>query len=324
MNAIINDITKKSVLGRIQGYVYVIEYQQRGMPHAHICVILEDSCKPSDPSELDKMIFAEIPKCRFADEICKQQETRKKFQKILSKLKRKLKNMDGYVQKDYYINVEYCGSIKAIKYLYKYMMKGKDRAQMTVSKQSSNNYKEEDVDIHENEILTYKRGRLISANEAHYTLEKGGVTEMTPIVRRLGYYIPSKRKVLIDIDKSLLENEESIEKNLKNHEMYQWMERNKLERENYEEFFGDLLAKEKRLMNEFLLDQEQMTEEEIEIGLKKIKSEIYLESEEISKIMLHEKKKEKKRDFFLKRPFAFEMRYVDFPFYYTYSGTKNN
>lgn len=40
--------------------VYTIEFQKRGLLHAHILLFLEPSKKPNDPSSIDKIISAEI------------------------------------------------------------------------------------------------------------------------------------------------------------------------------------------------------------------------------------------------------------------------
>ncbi|GJZ92937.1 DNA helicase PIF1, ATP-dependent [Tanacetum coccineum] len=41
--------------------VYVIEFQKRGLPHAHILLWLEEHCKCKTPSEVDDIILAEMP-----------------------------------------------------------------------------------------------------------------------------------------------------------------------------------------------------------------------------------------------------------------------
>ncbi|GJR29043.1 ATP-dependent DNA helicase PIF1-like protein [Tanacetum coccineum] len=41
--------------------VYVIEFQKRGLPHAHILLWLEEHCKCKTPSEIDDIISAEMP-----------------------------------------------------------------------------------------------------------------------------------------------------------------------------------------------------------------------------------------------------------------------
>ena len=58
LRELLNDILKKHVLGKPIGHVYTIEFQKRGLPHAHILVILVDDSKPRDPSDYDKTVCA--------------------------------------------------------------------------------------------------------------------------------------------------------------------------------------------------------------------------------------------------------------------------
>ena len=42
-------------------HVSVIEFQKRGLPHAHILFILDKDDKPREPASIDKIVCAEIP-----------------------------------------------------------------------------------------------------------------------------------------------------------------------------------------------------------------------------------------------------------------------
>ena len=54
-------LTKEHAFGRCVAYTYVIEFQKRGLPHAHILLILVEADKPTTPSQIDRLISAEIP-----------------------------------------------------------------------------------------------------------------------------------------------------------------------------------------------------------------------------------------------------------------------
>jgi hypothetical protein len=41
--------------------MYTIEFQKRGLPHAHILVFLHPTCKYPRPQDIDRIISAEIP-----------------------------------------------------------------------------------------------------------------------------------------------------------------------------------------------------------------------------------------------------------------------
>ncbi|KAI3509551.1 hypothetical protein L1887_24917 [Cichorium endivia] len=54
-------LLKKHILGVVRAYVYVVEFQKRGLPHAHFLLIMTPQHKMSNPDQYDKMVCAEIP-----------------------------------------------------------------------------------------------------------------------------------------------------------------------------------------------------------------------------------------------------------------------
>ena len=52
---------KKKIFGEVQALVHVIKFQKRGLPHAHLLLILKPEYKPLNPEAYDKIVFAEIP-----------------------------------------------------------------------------------------------------------------------------------------------------------------------------------------------------------------------------------------------------------------------
>ncbi|XP_058768177.1 uncharacterized protein LOC131641899 [Vicia villosa] len=58
---LMTDITKRHVLGKVIAFMYTIEFQKRGLPHAHILVFLHPQSKYPTPADIDKIICAEIP-----------------------------------------------------------------------------------------------------------------------------------------------------------------------------------------------------------------------------------------------------------------------
>ncbi|GJU85483.1 ATP-dependent DNA helicase PIF1-like protein [Tanacetum coccineum] len=61
LTELLDDLTKKYVFGQSEAVVYVIEFQKRGLPHAHILLWLEEHSKCRTPSELDDIISTELP-----------------------------------------------------------------------------------------------------------------------------------------------------------------------------------------------------------------------------------------------------------------------
>ncbi len=56
-----NDLYKKAIFGRVIGRIHVIEFQKRGLPHAHILLILDGYSKIKAADHIDQIISAEIP-----------------------------------------------------------------------------------------------------------------------------------------------------------------------------------------------------------------------------------------------------------------------
>ncbi|KAK4596817.1 hypothetical protein RGQ29_014730 [Quercus rubra] len=56
-----DDIVVKGVLGRVIVYVQVFESQKRGLPHAHMLIILDEDDKLHNPEDYDRVVKAKIP-----------------------------------------------------------------------------------------------------------------------------------------------------------------------------------------------------------------------------------------------------------------------
>ena len=61
LRKLLRDLINCHVLGRLLGYVYTIEFQKRGLPHAHILIILCDTATPRDIVEYDRIVYAVLP-----------------------------------------------------------------------------------------------------------------------------------------------------------------------------------------------------------------------------------------------------------------------
>ena len=55
------DITKRHIFGRATAHVHVIEFQKRGLPHAHILVMLKEEDKYRETEEINSIVVAELP-----------------------------------------------------------------------------------------------------------------------------------------------------------------------------------------------------------------------------------------------------------------------
>lgn len=61
LDALMKLINIDGVLGRVVAHIHTIEFQKRGLPHAHLLIILHDADKPRTPEDIDKLVTAELP-----------------------------------------------------------------------------------------------------------------------------------------------------------------------------------------------------------------------------------------------------------------------
>ncbi|XP_072090405.1 uncharacterized protein [Arachis hypogaea] len=61
LDGLIDDLKKEKIFGKILGYVCTVEFQKRGLPHAHILVFMSNEFKTQTLDDIDKHITAEIP-----------------------------------------------------------------------------------------------------------------------------------------------------------------------------------------------------------------------------------------------------------------------
>nr|XP_045089630.1 uncharacterized protein LOC123497280 [Aegilops tauschii subsp. strangulata] len=61
LEAMKDPLLKKIVLGVVVAYVYVVEFQKRGLPHAHFLLIMDSTYKLLVPEQYDRLISAELP-----------------------------------------------------------------------------------------------------------------------------------------------------------------------------------------------------------------------------------------------------------------------
>ena len=61
LRKLLHDLTSKHVLGRARAYTYVVEFQKRGLPHAHILLILCPEHIPRTLADVGRQVCAELP-----------------------------------------------------------------------------------------------------------------------------------------------------------------------------------------------------------------------------------------------------------------------
>ena len=58
---LMNDLIYGQILGKVVAHMCVIEFQKRGLPHAHILIILASDDRTTTPEDVDQAICAELP-----------------------------------------------------------------------------------------------------------------------------------------------------------------------------------------------------------------------------------------------------------------------
>jgi hypothetical protein len=124
-------------------------------------------------------------------------------------------NRDLIVKYQAHINVEWCNKSRSIKYLFKYIHKGEDRATVILS--TGNKY---------DEIQIYLDARYLSAGEAAWRIFGFELQHRQPSVQRLQFHLPDEQMVVFpdstDIDKIV--SRPGIEKTM----FTEWMTANQL------------------------------------------------------------------------------------------------
>ncbi len=102
-----------------------------------------------------------------------------------------------------HINVEVCSTIKAVKYLFKYVYKGSDRATVKIGAQKENvELEEEEID----EISSYQDCRYIGSYEAMWRTLNFPIQEQKPKVEQLDIHLKDNQTVYWKENKELQRN----------------------------------------------------------------------------------------------------------------------
>lgn len=153
-------IVKQCVFGEVRCWMYSIEWLKRGLPHSHTLIWLVDKIRPD---QLNDIISAEILDSEFDPELFEIVTTNGRT------ISMKVKGNNVVVDNSWIVpyspllsktfkahcNVEFCNSIKSIKYVCKYVNKGSDMAVFGIAAPDAND-----------EVTRYQLGRYVSCNEA--------------------------------------------------------------------------------------------------------------------------------------------------------------
>ncbi|UYV74100.1 hypothetical protein LAZ67_11002115 [Cordylochernes scorpioides] len=241
LKCFIDLIVKNHIYGPTRCWMYSIEWQKIGTPHAHILIWLEEKILPT---QIDNIISAELPDPQEDPELyqiikkymihgpcgaqnphspcLKDGKCTKKYPRDLVHdtqtggdgypLYRRRKPEDGghtatiklnhvdfevdnrwivpyspLLSKafDAHINVEYCNSVKSIKYICKYVNKNSDMAVFGL----------QNPNAPVNEIDQFQMGRYISSNKAVWRIFGFDIHERSPAVVHLSVHLENGQRV---------------------------------------------------------------------------------------------------------------------------------
>ena len=133
---------------------------------------------------------------------------------------------NSYLLKKYqaHINVEWCNQAGSIKYLFKYINKGPDRATTSVQVGDHDNEAPSNDEIVD-EIKEYYDCRYLSACESAWRILRYEVHYRTPAVEMLPFHLPDQQQVIYDADDDITDvlNKPSVASS----KFLAWMECNK-------------------------------------------------------------------------------------------------
>ena len=103
-----------------------------------------------------------------------------------------------------HVNVEWCNKSSAIKYLFKYITKGVDRATFKLQPNAEQStLLEREKEKPRNEINEFVEGRYLSACESTWRIFKFDIHHNTPAVQKLPVHLPGEHTAIFDEDEDL-------------------------------------------------------------------------------------------------------------------------
>ncbi|XP_027102921.1 uncharacterized protein [Coffea arabica] len=222
LDQLMNDLTHGQHFGKVMAALYTIEFQKRGLPHTHILLFLHPDDKCTTPRDVDRIISAELPD-KNTDPIayetvlqfmthgpCGPANTRSPLYRRRDNGREGIKagvkidnrwivphNVDLVVKYWGHVCVELCNQGRSIKYLFKYVNKGYDRATFVIKENDATDGQSGTRVVREvDEIKRYLDCRYISASEACWRIFDFDIQYRSIAVQRLNFHLPNEQPVL--------------------------------------------------------------------------------------------------------------------------------
>ncbi|GJU18149.1 DNA helicase PIF1, ATP-dependent [Tanacetum coccineum] len=219
LTELLDDLTKKHVFGESRGVMYVIEFQKRGLPHTHILLWLKEHCKCKTPSDIDDIISVELPSPTDDPDAyktvtdymlhgpCGKDAKTQHVQpmgNVQNIFQNNFRQKPSLMKKATHIIEEGTIRSKAIKYLFKYLNKGPDRATIVIKENVKNGTtvaREKVLEV--DEIKNYLNCRFLAPCEVVWRLFSFDIHYSYPTVMQLSFHLPNQNAITLRDSKKL-------------------------------------------------------------------------------------------------------------------------
>ncbi|XP_057720896.1 uncharacterized protein LOC130935256 [Arachis stenosperma] len=188
LKCLLSDLKESVFFGPLNAGMYTIEFQKRGLPHAHMLLWLNGESNLQSVEIVDEFICAELPNPQ-------------KFPSLYNVVNKYMIHSpcgalrpSSPCMKDAHINLEFCNKSNVIKYLFKYVNKGPDRVTATVGERYDVGESSQVVD----EIKQYYDCRYLSPSESMWRIFAYDIHQRWPSVQRLTFHLPNQQHVVFD------------------------------------------------------------------------------------------------------------------------------
>ncbi|GBM64363.1 hypothetical protein AVEN_11016-1 [Araneus ventricosus] len=231
LKELLEDICKHGIFGTVLSYIYVIEFQNRGLPHAHILLTLDSESKIRTKDDIDKFARAELPdpctdlrlfeivtKCmvhgpcgtiNINSPCMRDGQCCKSFPKQFKDDTEE--NVNGYPI--YRRRATEPVQLKVSNY--KYVYKGHDAASVKIQKEGA---------LDHDEILSFVEGRYVSAPEAMWRLNEFNLSHKSHTVVSVAVHLPQQQPIVYQDDQEAQAIERAA---LRKTTLTSWFELNK-------------------------------------------------------------------------------------------------
>ncbi|XP_031116689.1 uncharacterized protein LOC116020351 [Ipomoea triloba] len=197
LDDLIKDLRTGELFGTVRAVIYTIEFQKRGLPHAHILLFLANNDRNAGCNFIDKMIAAEIPDKEVDQEYYKCVEEFMVHGPCGNVRKQSPCMVNGRCSKHFPKKFVDSSTFDKDGYpIYRRRDDGNDRVTAEFYKSTSDSNRNEVID----EINMYYDCRYISACEATWRLFSFEVQFRTPAVERLSFHLPDCQTIIFEDD----------------------------------------------------------------------------------------------------------------------------